>query len=140
MEQHDGKAEGVKQEEAMEQQEHRYSVTYTVKAHPQGLTAGDWEKTAGVAPGKDEAETTTLVGRGVADAIVMCALREDTRGVAVRVFSLNGMTETEVTDEELYKAWVAIAGVLGQSKELSQQKRALAEAMAATADRLEAAS
>jgi hypothetical protein len=88
--------------------EPRYKVTYYVQHHAKGMT---------------EREVLALDRGGCDSLIVISQLYPEDGSYSQAVASINGETGESVDENEVWKAWTALAHSLMDSDELSEGKR-----------------
>ena len=87
----------------------KYHTTYHVDAHTEGLTADEVPKDSGAC-------TAVIIGS---------LLYPPDGSYSAAFFTRDGRTDSELSDDELWKAWMMLAHRLAESGTLSEPKKAL---------------
>jgi len=95
----------------MSETERRYKIGHVVIYDPDGAT-------------KEEIEAQGFTGSDA--VIVVSVIRNEDGSTTTSVSSLDGETNEDVSDSELWKAWVMVAKKLADSKTLEKSRRDLA--------------
>ena len=90
---------------------HLYPLAYRLIHKPEGIT-----------PEQLQAEDL-----GGTDAVILISIiRPDDGSLNTAIFSLEGATGAEVSDDEMFKAWIVMASQLSESKTLGPGKKQFA--------------
>lgn len=92
-------------------QQHKYRLTYSIDAHPEGIAREDLPK-----------------GKGACDAVLLMSIIYPPDGsLSVLVVTKDGREDREMTDQELFKFWtlltsrVARGEINGWQKQVAQR-------------------
>ncbi len=94
----------------------KYHLTYRLEAHPEGLTKEEVKKIEGP------------VGACTA-AILLSLLYPEDGSYSMLPVMVDGRTGDRLSDAELWKAWMMLSKTLADSDTLSENKKALCQAV-----------
>lgn len=90
---------------------YRYRLSWTLEPHPDGITKAE----------------LLAAKRSGCDAVILCSMIYPEDGsFSLALFSADGRTGGEVSDDEKFKVWTMMAQQLAESPELGPGKRAFA--------------
>lgn len=96
----------------------KYHITYSIKAHKDGLTKSEVSKI------DDKLETVDHGGVGGCHAIIAFSLIYPPDGsYSWLMVSKDGQTDQELSDNEIFKAWMMLTNRLAESKTLPEGKK-----------------
>ena len=96
----------------------KYHITYSIKAHKDGLTKEE------VVAIDDKLEKVDHGGAGGCHAIIAFSLIYPSDGsYSWLMVTKDGQTDKELSDDEVFKAWMMLTNRLAESKTLSEGKK-----------------